>query len=58
MDFRLNAAGEPVFIEANPLPGLNPVTSDLVILAAGVGVSHDQLIREVLTAGLSRVGLV
>ncbi|MSR80368.1 MAG: D-alanine--D-alanine ligase [Gemmataceae bacterium] len=58
MDFRLNGAGEPVFIEANPLPGLNPVTSDLVILAAGVGVSHDQLIREVLTAGLSRVGLV
>ncbi len=58
MDFRLNAAGEPVFIEANPLPGLNPVTSDLVILAAGVGLSHDQLIREVLTAGLSRVGLV
>ncbi|MEI6324654.1 MAG: D-alanine--D-alanine ligase [Gemmataceae bacterium] len=58
MDFRLNAASEPVFIEANPLPGLNPVTSDLVILAAGVGLSHDQLIREVLTAGLSRVGLV
>ncbi len=57
MDFRLNAAGEPVFIETNPLPGLNPVTSDLVILASGVGVSYDQLIRDVLTAGLCRVGL-
>jgi D-alanine-D-alanine ligase len=57
MDFRLNAVGEPVFIEANPLPGLNPITSDLVLLAKGMGLTHDNLIREILSASLSRVGL-
>jgi D-alanine-D-alanine ligase len=57
MDFRLNALGEPVFIEANPLPGLNPITSDLVLLAKGMGLTHDNLIREILSASLSRVGL-
>ncbi len=57
MDFRLNAVGEPVFIEANPLPGLNPVTSDLVILAKGMGLTHEDLIREILSAAISRAGL-
>lgn len=57
MDFRLNAVGEPVFIEANPLPGLNPITSDLVILAKGVGMTHESLIREILLGALSRAGI-
>ena len=34
MDFRLDADGAPQFIECNPLPGLDPENSDLVILAA------------------------
>ena len=33
VDFRLRA-GVPYFLEVNPLPGLNPESSDLVILAA------------------------
>ena len=32
IDFRLRD-GVPYFLEVNPLPGLNPETSDLVILA-------------------------
>lgn len=32
LDFRLDAAGVPHFLECNPLPGLNPSSSDLVIL--------------------------
>ena len=56
IDFRLRD-GIPYFIEANPLPGLAPVTSDLVILAEGHGLSHAALIRRILDAALARVGL-
>ena len=34
LDFRLDAEGRPHFLECNPLPGLNPDTSDIVILSA------------------------
>jgi D-alanine-D-alanine ligase len=57
IDFRLKD-GLPYFLEANPLPGLAPVTSDLVILAQGVGLSHADLIRRILHAALVRVGLM
>ncbi len=30
LDFRLDAAGRPCFIECNPLPGLDPANSDIV----------------------------
>ncbi len=56
-DFRVDPRGVPFFIEANPLPGLAPVTSDLVILAEGHGVSHADLIRKILDAALTRVGM-
>jgi len=56
-DFRL-LDGVPYFIEANPLPGLAPVTSDLVILAEGYGIGHPELIRRILHAALRRVGLM
>ena len=56
IDFRLRD-GLPYFIEANPLPGLAPVTSDLVILAEGYGISHGDLVRMILRAALDRVGL-
>jgi D-alanine-D-alanine ligase len=57
IDFRLRS-GEPYFIEANPLPGLAPVTSDLVILAQGCGLSHTQLIGRILESALTRLGMV
>lgn len=53
LDFRLRD-GTPYFIEANPLPGLNPDHSDLVILARGVGVSYDQLIERIFVSALER----
>ncbi len=56
IDFRVRD-GIPYFIEANPLPGLAPVSSDLVILAAGYGISHAELIRKILNTALVRVGL-
>jgi D-alanine-D-alanine ligase len=57
IDFRVRD-GVPYFIEANPLPGLAPVTSDLVILAEGHGISHSELIRRILHTALRRVGLM
>ena len=56
IDFRLRD-GVPYFIEANPLPGLTPGVSDLVILAEGHGVNHAELIRRILHSALQRVGL-
>jgi D-alanine-D-alanine ligase len=57
IDFRVRG-GVPYFIEANPLPGLAPGTSDLVIMAEGHGMSHADLIRRILNTALGRVGLL
>jgi D-alanine-D-alanine ligase len=55
IDFRVRA-GVPVFLEANPLPGLAPGWSDLVILARGMGLSYPELIRRILDVALGRIG--
>lgn len=53
IDFRLR--GEiPYFLEVNPLPGLNPESSDLVILARLRGWSYSRLIGGILQAALER----
>jgi D-alanine-D-alanine ligase len=54
IDFRLRD-GVPYFIEANPLPGLNPESSDMVILAGLVGIDHVELIGMILDAALERL---
>ena len=54
IDFRLRD-GVPYFLEVNPLPGLNPESSDLVILAGLAGWSYEQLIAAILEAALQRV---
>jgi len=53
VDFRLRE-GVPFFLEINPLPGLNPESSDLVILAQGCGWTYGQLIGAILGAALER----
>lgn len=57
IDFRSDAEGEPYFLEANPLAGLNLWHSDLPILAAQNGVDFVALIGLILDAGLGRYGL-
>jgi D-alanine-D-alanine ligase len=56
IDFRVRD-GIPYFIEANPLPGLAPGWSDLVLLARGHDIGHAELIRRILREALGRVGL-
>jgi len=54
VDFRVDARGRPWVIELNPLPGLTPGYSDLVLNAAAVGVGYDELVARILAGGLRR----
>jgi D-alanine-D-alanine ligase len=56
MDFRV-LNGDPFLLEVNPLPGLNPDTGDLVLLARGMNVSHSQLVEIIFEAACERYGL-
>jgi D-alanine-D-alanine ligase len=53
IDFRLRG-GVPYFIEANPLPGLHPETGDIMLIAKAMGVSHAQLIGQIVAAAMDR----
>jgi D-alanine-D-alanine ligase len=57
VDMRCDAAGRLSFIEANPLPGLHPVRSDLPIMARMAGLSYDELLGEIVTAAKERYEL-
>ncbi|MEI6149405.1 MAG: D-alanine--D-alanine ligase [bacterium] len=58
VDIRLDRHGRPAFMEVNPLPGLNPVHSDLPMIATQEGMSFSQLITSILNSALSRAGLL
>jgi D-alanine-D-alanine ligase len=57
VDFRVGADGEPKFLDANPMPGLDPVKSDLVILARGVGIGYEELLGRIVASARARHGL-
>ena len=54
VDIRSDAAGNPHFIEVNPLAGLNPEHSDLCFLARFKGISYQDLIGRILNSFLKR----
>lgn len=56
LDFRIRD-GVPYFLEINPLPGLNPESSDLVIMARLLGVTHAELVERILAAACARWNL-
>jgi D-alanine-D-alanine ligase len=60
IDFRLDANDDwkPYILEINPLPGLSPGISDLVIEAAADGIQHAELVNKILNAALQRYGLL
>jgi D-alanine-D-alanine ligase len=55
LDFRCDGSGNLNFLEINPLAGLHPVDSDLVILGRMVGISHHDLIRMIVSSAGERV---
>lgn len=55
VDVRLDAAGRASFIEVNPLPGLNPLRSDLPILCGLAGMSYPDLIGTILDSARERL---
>lgn len=54
LDFRLSPEGVPYFLEINPLPGLNPRSSDLPIMAGKMGWTYQGLVSAILNAALER----
>jgi D-alanine-D-alanine ligase len=55
VDIRLDAAGTPSFLEVNPLPGLHPEHSDLVILCRMLDIGFVQLLELILDSAVERV---
>jgi D-alanine-D-alanine ligase len=53
LDFRIRD-GVPYFIEVNPLPGVNPISSDLILISKAMGVSHTELILRIFSAAVAR----
>jgi D-alanine-D-alanine ligase len=55
VDLRMDAEGRIYVLEVNPLPGLTPDYSDLVLISKAMGMEYDQLISEIMTGGLRRL---
>jgi len=53
LDFRMDDSGQPRLLECNPLPGLNPQSSDLVILSRGL-VPYAELVQGILRDAMQR----
>src|SRR6267143_401026 len=54
VDFRMDEQGKIYFLECNPLPGLTPGWSDLVLIAKAAGIDYDALIAEILSGAIRR----
>jgi D-alanine-D-alanine ligase len=57
VDLRSDAEGRPQFLEVNPLPGLHPIDSDLVILTRLAGHDHGWLLDRIMQSACARAGL-
>ncbi|MEA5051732.1 MAG: ATP-grasp domain-containing protein [Oscillospiraceae bacterium] len=57
VDLRMDAAGEPCFLEINPLPGLAPGYSDLPMTAEAAGLDYDALVCGICEAAAQRLGV-
>ena len=57
VDVRLDRAGQPAFLEVNPLPGLHPQHSDLPMIATQEQMSYAELIRAIIDSARRRLGI-
>ena len=57
VDIRMDAGGNPSFMEVNPLAGLHPEHSDLPIICTMVGVTFQELIGRILGSARERAGI-
>ena len=59
VDFRLDERqnNKPYILEVNPLPGLNPIYSDLAIEAKAGGWPHEKLINTIVDLAAKRQGI-
>jgi D-alanine-D-alanine ligase len=60
VDFRLDSRDhwKPYILEVNPLPGLSPGISDIVIEAAAQGIGHTELVNTILETALERYDMI
>lgn len=56
-DFRMGLDDRPYLLEINTLPGLNPLISDLCIMAGAEGMTYHELITEILYLAAGRNGM-
>jgi len=57
VDIRCDRKGKPSFIEANPLPGLQPGHSDLPMIAEQQGMNYAALIGSIIQSATTRLGI-
>jgi D-alanine-D-alanine ligase len=55
VDLRMAEDGRLYVLEVNPLPGLTPDYSDLVLISQGLGMEYNQLVAEITMGGLKRL---
>lgn len=55
VDIRCDANQSPLFLEVNPLAGLNPKDSDLVILARMANITYTELIGRIMASAIARL---
>lgn len=58
VDMRCDAKGNPFFLEINPLAGLNPLHSDMVIIARHNNIAYNDLIARILQSAMTRHKLI
>jgi D-alanine-D-alanine ligase len=54
VDLRFDATGHASFMEINPLPGLNPVTGDIVVMAGLLGRDYREVIQTIINEAVRR----
>jgi len=58
VDFKVSKKGRVFFLEINPLPGLSPEYSDLVIMSGKVGITYEELIIKIVDQAFLRYNLI